>query len=269
MCVSLAPLSVGSDDRPDEEADEDEVEDDEDEEEGEVDDEMDDEEEEEEERRTSGTEDGEVKHSGSRPKSRRMSALDSRMRGGKPIPKGSSFFVFSHTNRLEIGSQSNLILLFVFVFLSFFPSRPFIFRPLSIHVKIKNKSLGLVPHPMRLFPRFTPLSTHVHLQISHSPSRPIRLPIDRRPLHPPHPSTPHTPLADEGTQGSYEDEEEGEEGDEDEEEEEEEEGEIDDDGSEKRRPSARPRRLSSSARSNKVVPIPPYTSFFCLSHTNR
>ena len=112
------PLSVGSDDRPDEEAEEDEVEDDEDVEEGEVDDEMDDEEEEEE-RRTSGTEDGEVKHSGSRPKSRRMSALDSRMRGGKPIPKGSSFFVFSHTNRLEIGSQSNLILLFVFVSLSF------------------------------------------------------------------------------------------------------------------------------------------------------
>jgi hypothetical protein len=63
-----------------------------------------------------------------------MSALDSRMRGGKPIPKGSSFFVFSHTNRLEIGSQSNLILLFCFCFLflsistvyipSFIDSRP-------------------------------------------------------------------------------------------------------------------------------------------------
>ncbi len=125
---------------------------------------------------------------------------------------------------------------------------------------------------MRLFPRFTPLSTHVHLQISALTLRPALFGYQSTDVHYIHHIRPppySTPAADEGTQGSYEDEEEGEEGDEDEEEEEEEEGEIDDDGSEKRRPSARPRRLSSSARSNKVVPIPPYTSFFCLSHTNR
>ena len=188
----MAPLSVGSDDRPDEEADEDEVEDDEDEEEGEVDDEMDDEEEEEEERRTSGTEDGEVKHSGSRPKSRRMSALDSRMRGGKPIPKGSSFFVFSHTNRLEIGSQSNLILLFVFVFLSFFPSRPFIFRPLSIHVKIKKQ----IPWPRTtsdafVSPFYTAINTRAppNLSLSVPPysvtNRPTSI-TSTTSVHPPH-----------------------------------------------------------------------------------
>lgn len=43
--------------------------------------------------------------------------------------------------------------------------------------------------------------------------------------------------------------------------------EYDEDG----RPVARPRRASAAQRSgsNKTVPIPPHSSFFVLSHTNR
>jgi hypothetical protein len=34
--------------------------------------------------------------------------------------------------------------------------------------------------------------------------------------------------------------------------------------------TSRPRRASAVARSNnKIIPIPPYTSFFILSHSNR
>ena len=73
--------------------------------------------------------------------------------------------------------------------------------------------------------------------------------------------------ADEGLgddQGSYDDDVNGEE---DEAEGEEEEEEEDENGNPV---SARQRRASAAARANnKIIPIPPYTSFFILSHSNR
>ncbi|KZS09199.1 Voltage-dependent calcium channel type D subunit alpha-1 [Daphnia magna] len=65
-------------------------------------------------------------------------------------------------------------------------------------------------------------------------------------------------------QGSYDDDNNGEE--EEAEVGEEEEEEEDEDG---QPGTLRPRRASAAARSNKIIPIPPYTSFFILSHSNR
>ncbi|KAI9556867.1 hypothetical protein GHT06_016659 [Daphnia sinensis] len=65
-------------------------------------------------------------------------------------------------------------------------------------------------------------------------------------------------------QGSYDDDNNGEE--EEAEVGEEEEEEEDEDG---QPVTLRPRRASAVARSNKIIPIPPYTSFFILSHSNR
>ena len=75
--------------------------------------------------------------------------------------------------------------------------------------------------------------------------------------------------ADEGLGDDYEDEEQNEE------EAEDETGELvdgEDEYDDEGRPMARPRRASAVQRSggsNKTVPIPPHSSFFVLSHTNR
>ena len=78
-------------------------------------------------------------------------------------------------------------------------------------------------------------------------------------------------------QGSYDDDDDDNNGEEEEEaevgEEEEEEEEEEDEEDENGQPTARTRsarRASAVARANnKILPIPPHTSFFVLSHSNR